>query len=242
MEFRNPGAVIEETIRVRKLKQFFNLLTPKELIIDLACGLRPYAPLYKSKFSRTIGIEHPDSPFPKNSIDIYCLADAIPMESNTADVILATEMLHDMAEPTAVLDEIFRIVKPGGYLILTTPFLVPIVDGRYDHYRYTRYGLDYLLKKSGFEVEKTEQVGDIISSAIILTTKPWLRFWNMLAKRLHLDIIYSYWNPLLQITVILPQVSYLLLENIPPFSIFLKHFNYGCIGYYSVARKPGDVS
>jgi SAM-dependent methyltransferase len=242
MEFRNPGAVIEETIRVRKLKSFFSQLTPKTLLIDLACGSRPYALLYRHKFERTIGIEHPDSPFPKNDVDIYCLADSIPLESNTADVILATEMLHDIAEPTSVLDETFRLLKPGGYLLLTTPFLVPIVDGRFDHYRYTRYGLTYLLDKSGYEIVTTEQVGDIISSGITLFTKPWLRFWNMLSKRLHLSLIYSYWNPLFLLTVVLPQVIFLLVENVPPFSLLFKRFNYGCIGYYTVARKPGGKS
>src|SRR5688572_5522049 len=110
MEFRNPGAVIEETIRVRKLKQFFSTNGNAEVLIDLACGSRPYAGLYGPFFIKSIGIEHPDSPFPKSGIDIFCKAEAIPLPGSSADVVLSTEMLHDITEPGIVLAEIYRIL------------------------------------------------------------------------------------------------------------------------------------
>jgi SAM-dependent methyltransferase len=183
MEYRNPGAVIEETIRVRMLKDTFGILGKKQLLIDLGCGPRPYYNLYKSYYERTIGIEHPDTIFPKSNIDIFCTAESVPLESETADVILCTEVLHDIAEPQKVLREINRLLKPGGVLILTTPFLVPIVDGKIDHYRYTKTGLTYLISKSGMKVESVVPVSDIFGALTTLYVKPWLRIWNVIQKK-----------------------------------------------------------
>lgn len=122
---------------------YFQSGPAKETLLDLGCGRRPFRSLYESGYKKTIGAEHPSSHFPKSEIDIYCLATEIPLENNTIDTVLCTEVMHDIAEPTKMLDEIHRILKPGGELILTTAFVTPIVDGEYDHYRFTCYGLDY---------------------------------------------------------------------------------------------------
>lgn len=237
MEFRNPGAVIEESIRVRELRKFFTEHEKAELLIDLGCGTRPYRGIYEKHFHRTIGIEHPDSPFPKSGIDLFCKADDIRLPDSVADVVLTTEMLHDAAEPLKVLREINRILKPGGTLLLSTPFLVPIVDGQFDHYRYTKYGLEYLLNQSDFEDIHITPVGDIFAAGITLFIKPWQRCWNVLAKKTRLKLLYSNWNPLFAVTVTFPQLMYFLLNSLPGIRQLFLHFNYGSLGYFTLARK-----
>ena len=49
-----------------------------------------------------------------------------------------------------MINECFRVLKPGGALVLTGPFYWPIHEEPYDYYRYTRYGLEYMLQKAGF--------------------------------------------------------------------------------------------
>lgn len=242
MEYRNPGAVIEETIRVRMLKTTFGVIGKKQVLIDLGCGRRPYYDLYKPHFERTIGIEHPDTDFPKENIDIFCTADAVPLENGIADVILCTEVLHDIAEPDTVLREINRLLKPGGILILTTPFLVPVVDGKIDHYRYTRNGLTYIIHKSGMKVRSVEPVSDIFGVMTTLYVKPWLRIWNVIAKKTGWKGFYSVYNPLMWITAIFPQTFYLVLSDLPVFRQLFRKFNYGSIGYYTIAEKAGSHS
>ncbi len=239
MRLSNPGAVIENTLRDKLLGNYFRNAGNKDILLDLGCGPRPYLSLYKPFYTKTIGADLPDSPFPKSGIDIYCSATSIPLESNSIDTVLSTEVMHDMSEPRLMLREIHRILKPGGSVVLTTPFVVPTVDGVYDHYRYTEQGLRYLYEAEGFQVQQIIPVSDVIGAAITLAVKPWLRFWNQLAKLLHLKIIYSAWNPLFLLTVLFPQAMYLLTAKLPVFKGFYKKFSYGAIGFISIGLKKG---
>lgn len=70
----------------------------------------------------------------------------------TYDVIFVSEVLEHVKEPRAAVDNLYASLKPGGLLIITTPFIFPIHESPYDHYRYTRHGLAHLLA----EFEDTE--------------------------------------------------------------------------------------
>lgn len=67
-------------------------------------------------------------------------------EDSSIDAVFMMEVLEHVKEPKAALLEIQRVLKPGGKLIMSTPFIFPIHDAPYDFYRFTRYGLDYMLK------------------------------------------------------------------------------------------------
>lgn len=62
------------------------------------------------------------------------------------DVVLMAETLEHVHAPHLALANVHKILKNGGRLILTTPFIFPIHDQPYDYYRYTRYGLEHLLR------------------------------------------------------------------------------------------------
>lgn len=219
------------------MSDYFGASAKKDTLLDLGCGPRPYRNYYQPVFRRSIGAEHPSSPFPKSEIDIFCLATSIPLEDQSVDTVLCTEVMHDIAEPTEMLNEVFRVLKKDGELILTTPFVTPVVDGIYDHYRYTCYGLEYLLKKSGFEVIRIIPVGDVFASTITLWIKPWLKLFNVMAKKTGIKAIYSIYNPLMFISTTLPQILYLMTRNLPVFKQLYARFSYGSIGYICQARK-----
>lgn len=58
--------------------------------------------------------------------------------------------MEHVAEPKRMLREIYRVLKPGGYLILTTPFLIPAYEGPLNFVRYAPYGLQHLLEQAFF--------------------------------------------------------------------------------------------
>lgn len=62
------------------------------------------------------------------------------------DIVVMAETLEHIHSPHLALENVHRILKDGGRLILTTPFIFPIHDRPHDYYRYTRYGLEYLLR------------------------------------------------------------------------------------------------
>lgn len=90
-------------------------------------------------------------------------AQALGIAGSTFDVVLCTEVLEHLPEPQRAIDEMFRVLKPGGMLLLTTRFLFPIHDAPHDYYRFTKYGLRHLLRN--FVIvdlqEETDSVGTI---------------------------------------------------------------------------------
>jgi 2-polyprenyl-3-methyl-5-hydroxy-6-metoxy-1,4-benzoquinol methylase len=85
-----------------------------------------------------------------------CNKDIIP--DNFYDVIIMTEVLEHTLNPFNAVNEIHRLLKKGGYLIMTTPFNFRIHGPLPDCWRFSKYGLESLL--SNFECIKIEEKGE----------------------------------------------------------------------------------
>lgn len=72
-----------------------------------------------------------------------CEAGVIPGEF---DAVVMCEVLEHVAAPHRALANIHAALRPGGRLILSTPFMLPIHAAPGDYYRFTRHGLALLLK------------------------------------------------------------------------------------------------
>lgn len=94
----------------------------------------------------------------------------LPVNSNVADHIVSFEVLEHLAEPCTMQSEAFRILKPGGSLTLSVQFQWWVHEAPLDYYRYTRYGLEHLLIKSGF---------------VDVSNKPTTGFWTMWILKLN---------------------------------------------------------
>ena len=97
--------------------------------------------------------------FDYSRTDYNCDITEIPASDASFDVVLLTEVLEHLPEPLLALKELNRILRRGGYLYLTVPqgweeHLAPR-----DFFRYTQYGLRYLLENADFRVEKIEKRG-----------------------------------------------------------------------------------
>jgi SAM-dependent methyltransferase len=63
------------------------------------------------------------------------------------DVIVVSEVLEHVHSPHLAIENMHRLLKNGGRLILTVPFMLPIHEGPNDYFRYTRHGLEFLLRE-----------------------------------------------------------------------------------------------
>lgn len=117
-------------------------------LLDLGCGDRPYQIYAPPTLTAWIGLDVPGNP----TADAHGSAESLPFGNESFDVILCTEVLEHLSEPSAAVAEMARVLRPGGHVILSTPLYFPIHEEPYDFFRYTPYGLQYLFEKAGFEI------------------------------------------------------------------------------------------
>ncbi len=97
--------------------------------------------------------------------DVQADAAHLPFRATAFDVVICSELLEHIHNPDRVLSETYRVLKPGGVLLLTVPFLFPVHADPRDYLRYTDQYLSLLLKTSGFEDIEIEWQGKFWSVA-----------------------------------------------------------------------------
>jgi SAM-dependent methyltransferase len=151
-------------------------------LLDVGCGKKPYKPLFR-KVKNHLGIEVPSTVSRSRVIDVYGNGERLPFEAGSFDTVLCTETIEHTPEPKVILRECFRVLKTGGYMLLSTPQTWGLHEAPYDYYRYTEYGLKYLAQTVGFEVVQVyptcgvfATVGQRLSSAVyyLLGYRKWL--------------------------------------------------------------------
>jgi SAM-dependent methyltransferase len=128
-------------------------------VLDAGAGECVYRPLFEGRRYVAIDRGVGDGAWDYGKLDATADLERIPFGAGSFDVVLCTETLEHLARPGRVLAELRRVLKPGGTLALSVPFLHPVHQAPHDYYRYTPYGLRHLLGEAGFEVERLRAAG-----------------------------------------------------------------------------------
>ena len=121
-------------------------------LIDIGCGNKPYAELLKPYVTEHIGVDHEGTIHSKENVDLLGTAYNIPALDSSFDSALCTAVLEHLEEPEHALRECYRLLKSGGTAIYSVPFIWHLHEEPRDFYRFSKYGLEYLFTKVGFEV------------------------------------------------------------------------------------------
>lgn len=122
----------------------------KGVLYDLGAGESPYKNFFLQFAESYISVDWSNSYHGVNVDLVADLNGLLPIESSLADTVVSFSVLEHLCEPQVMLCEAFRILRPGGNLILQVPWQWRIHEEPYDFFRYTPYGLRYLLEKAGF--------------------------------------------------------------------------------------------
>jgi len=141
----------------------------KGKILDVGCGNKPYKSIFEDVVEEYIGLDLPPPISTNVDADVFGNSLNLPFKSNVFDAVLSIQVLDDVPEPKKMMEETYRVLKNGGYLVLTAPLTWGLHDEPHDYYRYTKHGLKYLAESAGFEV---------------IWIKERCGFWGMIGQKL----------------------------------------------------------
>jgi SAM-dependent methyltransferase len=131
-------------------------------LLDMGCGSRPFAPLFRGRVARYWGTDLSVSRhLAACGPDAYARAEAQPIRSGSMDTVAAFSVVTYLPEPSRMFDEAARVLRPGGVAFVEFAQMEPILDPPHDYYRYTPYGARWQLERAGFEVLEILPLGGL---------------------------------------------------------------------------------
>jgi len=142
-------------------------------VLDVGAGDAPYAELFAHTDYVTLDWE--SSPHAgARTAAISASADAIPLPDASFDAVVLTQVLEHVRRPDVVVAEIARILRPGGRLFATVPFVWELHEEPHDYWRFTRYALEALLMDAGLDATAIVPRSDSLSAlAQLMTNVAW---------------------------------------------------------------------
>lgn len=126
-------------------------------LLDLGCGNSPYRPL----LTNVLHYVPYDLTTTASRPDVVGVAQNLPFHSCSFDSVLCTQVLEHVPDPWYMLKEIHRVLRPGGKLLLSAPQAWRLHEEPFDFYRYTKYGLQYLVQEAGLQMVETIPQGGV---------------------------------------------------------------------------------
>ncbi|MDQ2731157.1 MAG: class I SAM-dependent methyltransferase [Armatimonadota bacterium] len=140
-------------------------------LLDVGCGNKPYAIWFTpGKVHAHVGIDVASAP----KVDVV-ITPGVPwaLDSGAFDGVLCTQVLEHAADLDHVIQEMVRVLKPGGLLLVTVPFIYNEHGAPDDYRRFSVHGARNLLEPQ-FEVQRVIREGAIGSTLGTL----WLNWLN----------------------------------------------------------------
>jgi 2-polyprenyl-3-methyl-5-hydroxy-6-metoxy-1,4-benzoquinol methylase len=145
--------------------KFYQSSIPKHAkgrLLDLGCGKVPLYEMYKDYVSDTVCVDWANSFHENQFVDIRCdLSENLPIPDGQFETIILSDVIEHLPNPEKIWKEMFRLLTPGGKLLLNVPFLYWIHEAPYDYYRYTEFALKRFAESSGFTLVLLEPMGGV---------------------------------------------------------------------------------
>jgi len=144
------------------------------IVLDAGSGeIRRYKSFFKFEKYITLDINSAVRP------DIVGSVENIPLENKSVDSIVSTQVLEHIKDPQKAINEFYRILKPGGCCLITAPQSSELHEEPRDYFRFTRFGLEELIKKSGFKILLIEKRGGFWSSMVQEKIRYFIDLFNL---------------------------------------------------------------
>ena len=193
-------------------KQFVATLPDDAVIVNIGSGVKTIHP-------RVINVDMRASP----DVQIVASAYALPFPDASVDAVISESLLEHLEHPEIAVQEMYRVLRPGGMVYILTPFMIGFHSSPGDYYRWTIPGMKQLLKN--FEIHES---GVAVGPTSALTAI--LREWLAMLLSFGSKTLYQLW--------VLCFMVLLIPLNLLDFYMRYLPFNSTiALAYYCIAKK-----
>lgn len=213
------------------------------VLLDVGVSEAPYRELFAPYVTRYVGLEYPPSILDKQPemwqilervkvpVQVFGDGGRLPFRDGSVDTVLSTEVLEHVPRPEVLVREMARVVKPGGKVLVTVPFIQPLHELPSDYFRFTPSSLRAFALDAGLEVLSITPRGNFASANGAMLSQ-WLLRWVGASKyQSDGSVILSRWRSVL----VLPFTA--LIQVLFHVASKLSDDTTVCQGYAVVARK-----
>jgi SAM-dependent methyltransferase len=129
------------------------------VVVDAGAGRLAWRSLLARSAQQYIPVD-----YQKTDEDIRVLCDVVsglPFASDSIDTIFCCSVLEHLRDPIGAMAEFARVLKPGGRLILSVPFMYYLHGAPADFFRFTRYGVALMAEKYELKLEVINPAGGL---------------------------------------------------------------------------------
>lgn len=129
-----------------------------KIVLDMGAKDMRYAHYFKDASYVAIDIE----PMISSGLMVRGDAHNLPFADNTFDTIISTEVIEHTTWPWIVLEELSRVLKPNGKLVISWPWLYPITH--HDYWRIHLESMERLAVKNNLKIEFSTEIGGLCTN------------------------------------------------------------------------------
>ncbi|MBA2673306.1 class I SAM-dependent methyltransferase [Ramlibacter sp.] len=143
----------------RHLRRAIRQLAPRlgGTLLDVGCGTTPYRSLFAVRHYIGLEIDTPEARA-RQGADAYYDGTTFPFPAASMDAVFCSQVLEHVFVPERFVVEIARVLRPGGQLLLTVPFVWDEHEQPRDYARYTTFGLKALLENHGLRLIEQQRL------------------------------------------------------------------------------------
>lgn len=147
-------AVLEDSVR-----DFAATVPAGVRVLDAGAGEARHSQYFSRQQYTPVDLAIGDAAWDYTRLQALADLTALPFRDEAFAAALNVVTLEHVREPGQVIRELARVLMPGGRLLLVVPHEWEVHQAPHDYFRYTRYGLAYLLTQAGLEVEQLFAIG-----------------------------------------------------------------------------------
>jgi SAM-dependent methyltransferase len=156
LAYRLPAPVRRHVLHFEWLieaavEDFAGGLSDGARVLDAGAGEGQYAARFARQRYCGVDLAVGDAGWDYSGLDVCADLVRLPFRAGSFAAAIHLVTIEHVREPKQVLGEVARVLAPGGRILIAAPQDWEIHQAPHDYYRYTRYGLEYLLSEAGFD-------------------------------------------------------------------------------------------